>query len=381
MHPHRFILEPYKGKATRHHCPQCQKQRTFARYLDNETGEHVATNVGRCNREEQCSYHYTPKQYFEDNPTLSSENNIPQRQQHRPKPLAPPKPASTIPPDVFKGSLQGHSGNHFAAYLLSLFGTEMTNQLIGRYFIGSSKHWSGATVFYQIDNKGRIRAGKVMLYSPSTGKRVKEPYNHLTWVHSALKLPNYNLQQCFFGEHLLKAEPGKPVAIVESEKTAIIASVFIPQFVWLAAGSKDGLSLEKCQALQGRKVVLYPDLNAFDKWSQKAKELSGIASVTVSDLLERKASDTERAQGLDLADYLVRFSINELAKPASIQPEPKPLLTKEFYHYSYNELSGLIGYDNALQRVKQYQELSIQYGSCKGFIIHGCTLLTTYSNT
>lgn len=380
MHTHRFILEPYKGKATRHTCPVCGKQRTFARYLDSDTGGHVAANVGRCNREDNCGYHYTPKQYFEDNPN-QSESSTSQKLTYSPKPQQPPKPASFIPPEVFTGSLHGHSGNHFVTYLLSLFGTEITSQLISRYFIGNSKHWPGATVFYQIDTSGRVRAGKIMLYSPDTGKRVKEPYNHLTWVHSALKLPDYNLQQCFFGEHLLKADTTKPVAIVESEKTAIIASVYIPQFIWLAAGSKNGLSPDKCQALQGRKVVLYPDLNAFEKWSEKAKEFKSIAAFTISDLLERKATEAERAQGLDLADYLTRFSHRTFIKPASIKIEPKPQLTKEFYKYTFEELTELTGAAEALKRVEQYKALSEQFGSCQGFIIHRCQLLNSYSES
>jgi hypothetical protein len=76
---------------------------------------------------------------------------------------------------------------------------------------------------------------------------------------------------------------------VESEKTAIIASVYFPQFIWLAAGSKDGLNAHKCKVLQDRKVLFYPDLNAFDLWTNKAKELSHITTFSVSDLLERKA--------------------------------------------------------------------------------------------
>jgi len=39
--------------------------------------------------------------------------------------------------------------------------------------------------------------------------------------------------------------------------------------------------------------------------SNKAKELSSICEITVSNLLERNATETEKQQGLDLADYLV----------------------------------------------------------------------------
>ena len=146
-----------------------------------------------------------------------------------------------------------------------------------------------------------------MLYNPTTGKRIKQPYNHITWVHSALKQPNFQLKQCLFGEHLLKGN-NKPVAIVESEKTAIIASVYLPQFIWLAVGSLSNLNEKKCNVLKGRKIVLFPDLNAFDKWNCQAKTLKHITNFKLSNLLETIATNEEKRQGLDLADYLIRFN-------------------------------------------------------------------------
>lgn len=46
----------------------------------------------------------------------------------------------------------------------------------------------------------------------------------------------------------------KEVAIVESEKTAVIASIYLPQFTWLAFGNLTNLSFEKCKVIRGRKV-------------------------------------------------------------------------------------------------------------------------------
>jgi hypothetical protein len=309
MYQYRFILEPYKGKTSRYTCPDCKKHTTLVRYLDTETGEHLSPDVGKCNRESNCNYHYTPKQYFEANPDRSEQ---PRKQYSHRKAPPLPKPASLIPDTVFKASLQAYKRNHFATYLSLLFGPTLAGELISRYYIGTSKQWQGATVFYQIDTKGRVKAGKIMLYDADTGKRVKEPYNHLSWIHRSLRIPNYNLQQCLFGEHLLTKEPNKPIAIVESEKTAIIASVYLPVFIWLATGSKGGLSAGKCKVLRGRKVVLYPDLNAFDEWSKKAKELQSISTVCVSDLLELNTTDQERNAGLDLADYLIKLNAKGL---------------------------------------------------------------------
>ncbi len=307
------VLEPYRGRRTRHACPKCQSHNVFVRYISPYLGGYIADHVGRCNREINCGYHYTPKQYYKDNP--DSRQKI-RYQEQQPKPHMPAGPHSTIDFSVFKGSLNGYNSNRLTIYLNSLFGPKITSQLIERYFIGTSKLWSGATVFWQIDNIGRLRTGKIILYNPFNGKRCKDESKHPMWVHKMLKLPGFNLKQCFFGEHLLQKESSKPIGIVESEKTAIIASVYLPQFTWLATGGKGGLNAEKCLALYGRKVVLFPDLNAFDSWSKKAVELKGIADFKVSELLERKATKVERSEGLDLADYLIRFNYLTFADSA-----------------------------------------------------------------
>lgn len=307
MTNHRFILQPYKGMNTRFRCPACQaRDKTFTFYIDMQTGEHLHPTVGRCNRESKCGYHYTPKQYFQDNKTYCFSNNLKGNLNQVPVKLQP-KPISFISMDQLNASLKGYETNNFVRFLTNLFGSDVAGELVSQYFIGTSKHWNGATVFWQIDLKGKIRTAKIMLYNSLTGKRIKEPFNHITWVHKVIKQPEFELQQCLFGEHLLQ-DTTKTVAIVESEKTAIIASVYLPQFIWLAVGSLTNLNSHKCKVLAGRNVVLYPDLNAFDKWTKKTAELKPWISVVVSDLLEKKASLEEREKGLDIADFLIRFN-------------------------------------------------------------------------
>jgi hypothetical protein len=172
-----------------------------------------------------------------------------------------------------------------------------------------------------------------MLYSPTTGKRTKQPYDHIYWAHKALKQPEFELKQCLFGEHLL-ADTTKPVAIVESEKTAIISSVYLPQFIWVAVGSLTNLNADKCAILKGRNIILYPDLNGFEKWNSKAKELSNFATFEISNYLETIATEAERKQGLDIADYLIRFDYKTFA-----QPETKA--TAQEYEYQMEHLERL----------------------------------------
>jgi hypothetical protein len=206
-------------------------------------------------------------------------------------------------------SFRHYVDNNFARYLLELFGMAVAKELMKRYLIGTSDKWKGASIFWQLDGKENVRSGKIMLYDRHTGKRVKEPYNHIAWVY-ALKddhgrpvYPSFHLKQCFFGEHLLTLEPDKEVAIVESEKTAIIASAFMPRFIWLATGSKDGLNKDKCKVLQDRLVHLYPDLGAYDDWRMKGDKL--LRRFTISDVFERNATEEQKREGWDLADWLV----------------------------------------------------------------------------
>ncbi len=364
MNEHRYTLEPYKGMKTRYSCPSCQQHKVFALYIDTETGEHLNESVGRCNREINCGYNYTPKQYFEENNILFDKPQQ-QRQQRVIQPPQP-KPISFVSVEVFTASLQSHESNNFIKFLIELFGVEVTKALIEKYFIGTSKYWNGATVFWQIDKDFNIRTGKIMLNSPTTGKRVQEPFNHINWVHKALKLSDFELKQCLFGEHLLN-DNSKPIALCESEKTAIIASVYFPNDIWLATGGLKGLTAEKCKVLQGRTVILYPDLSkpkpnepsAFEQWSSKVKELSHIATFGISEYLELNASDEERKQGLDLADYLIKFDYKDFIEPEPPAPPAVEVEIKQPITLKVSESNDLK--ERVLDWSKEVEELEAYF--------------------
>jgi len=304
---YRYQLETGSKK---HRCPNCGK-RTFTGYVDTSTGEMMPEHLGRCDREQNCRYWSKPTRC--ENIAASSLTKTFTRSLRAGEfcsvALPPPKP-SLISSDMMAASVkQGHSST-FVRWLQQWFGYELAADAVKCYHIGASKHWNGANVFWQVDSSGRIRGGKVMLYD-TTGHRVKVPTSRVTWVHSVLKLKGYNLRQCYFGEHLLADRPSDPVAIVESEKTAIVASLHVPAFVWMATGGKNGCKWKTDstvnRVLKGRKVVLFPDLGAFADWLHLADRLREAgAQVRVNDLLEQHATEDERANGLDLADYLLR---------------------------------------------------------------------------
>ena len=295
MNIYRYSLAK-KGKNI---CPKCDKK-TFVLYNDNNTGKPLHSTIGKCDRADNCGYHYSPKQYFMDNHIyFDKEKHFPTHLKQTTKPQH-----SFINVDYFKKSLRGYEENNFVQWLVEVVGEKQTVEAIERYFIGTSKN--GGACFWQIDLQGKIRTGKIIVYGKD-GHRRKDIKPPVQWVHSILKLYGFILSQCLFGEHLLR-DITKTIAIVESEKTAIMASVYLPDMIWLACGGCGNLSLKLCKSLKGRKVILFPDAGKFDEWSNKAKMLSIICNVFVSSLIEEKATDEEREAGFDLADYLVRFS-------------------------------------------------------------------------
>jgi hypothetical protein len=320
---YRFSLEKYNGSKSRHTCPKCNTKNMFVRYKDNQTGAYLNEDVGRCNREDKCGYHYKPSDFFRDHPgyiITESIGSSTTKEHFNEKDCY-----CILPPQWINWSQDNFDNNYFIQYLRKIFDNKIVNALIETYHIGTSSHWPGAVIFWQVDINEYIRTGKIILYEPSSGKRIKQPFNHITWVHIVDKddiedpygrRNTFRLEQCFFGEHLLKLYPTTPVAIVESEKTAIIASIYYPKYIWLATGGKSNLSPKFCQVLKGRDVTLFPDLNAFDKWTEKAKELTYLANFTISDVLEKIATATERENGLDLADYLIRYNYKQFIQNA-----------------------------------------------------------------
>ena len=333
-------LQPYKGKTTRHTCPECGIKDSFTLYLDGDTHQPIHPMVGICNRAIKCGYHYPPKQYFLDNPTAIGTDAIHSVSNHQPHSVSNTLPSPhgegsgvrSLPIGTMPFSLVERSASYQSNFIRFLceFMTEDQMKHIGdNYALGATKNKE--VIFWQIDTKGRVRTGKIMQYNPETGRRIKHESGAIDWVHNKLKrsgaLPeDFNLQQCFFGEHLLKIYPDATVCIVESEKSALISAAVLTDCIWLATGGLNNLTVDKCEILRGRTVILYPDLNAYDKWIEIAARIRNSIEVdiSVSTLLEDIATPEAKAQGLDLADFLINQLKDKNSNGTSTSAEPKP---------------------------------------------------------
>ena len=319
-----YSLQTYKGMATRHVCPNCGDKRSFVYYVDEENIP-LHPSVGRCNHESSCGYHYTPKQYFQDHPecrtsNASSFDGQKRNAKHKSTPTEPLKPTAIgyVPIHyVEKSKSKQSSFFRFLSTLLDNYygrkSQEVLNRLLDEYRLGATR--DGAVIFWQIDKNGKVRTGKVMQYNPEDGHRIKaEQGASINWIHSILKkqkvLPeDWQLSQCLFGEHLLSLYSDKVVVLVESEKSAIIGSAIFPDYVWLATGGKSQMKDDKLRVLSGRTVLLFPDADGYDEWKQRAESMTYCKTI-VSDLIEKHATPKQKADHIDIADWIV-FQIQE----------------------------------------------------------------------
>ncbi|MEG1867272.1 MAG: DUF6371 domain-containing protein [Bacteroides sp.] len=313
-----YHLQKYAGMNTRHTCPQCEHKGEFTLYVDAQDRP-IAPEVGRCNRE-RCSYHLSPSEYFKQNPTGKPDYST--WKQPEPVKVVPVSylPSSLIRPDTHR------SENNLFRFMAKEFGKEAATLAFDTYHVGTSRHWRNtdglATSFPQVDELGQVRQIKVMAYNPATGKRMKKQDAAKLWIDreekyvpdtrsidkiwfagkSILKNQEANLQQTFFGCHLIK--DASRVGIVESEKSALICSILMPDITWIATGGCNGCKWTEStvfKPLVGKRIVLYPDSGMFAKWQEKAVILrSGRVDVTVSRVCEGLLDNT------DIADVLLR---------------------------------------------------------------------------
>ena len=298
---------PYLEKGSRTYiCPKCGEM-TLKRYI--QYGKYIHDTVGRCNRESSCMYHKPPREYWRENNIKPI--HIPFTPKQTPK-IQEVKAIGYVPMSYILDRAKTRNHN-LIYYMLDLFDWGTIKNETDMYFLGCTS--GNATMFPQIDEQGKCRTAKEQLYNKDTGKRIK---NSVNWLHAELKrwgeLPqDFNLQMCLFGLHLIRSSNniGKTVCICESEKSAVIAACCMPNRIWMAAGALRWLNVEKLRPLKGWDIILFPDTSTdgstFALWSKIANEANSQGlNVIVSDMLEKECTDEEKADGFDIADYLIR---------------------------------------------------------------------------
>jgi hypothetical protein len=369
---HRYILE--KG-SRKHCCPECGKK-TFVWYIDSQTGDYLPEAYGRCDREVKCSYHLNPykdgygKVEWQQERAGGATGLISPRLFRKvpPKPLPEVEPAF-IPKYVLQQTLQGYKQNTFLQNLLSRvpfpFDVKDVEKVTALYYLGTvcNGYRAGAITFPFIDRAGNVRAIQAKQFDETnhtTGTDFLHAILEKEYQKRAEPVPdwlqaykqNETKVSSLFGEHLLPKYTLNPVALVEAPKNALYGTLCFgfpeqpENLLWLAVYNLSSLTFEKCKALQGRDVYLFPDLSkdgtAYHLWSNKANEFTERMPGTrfiVSDLLENFASAELRQKGADIADVLTELDwkqVRELWQKATGEAKQPDDEKHEKYEASTN---------------------------------------------
>lgn len=204
---------------------------------------------------------------------------------------------------IHKFSLCGVE-NNLLKYICNTYGVEKCKSVEKVYYIGTCK--DGGTIFWNINEEGKVQKAKVSYYKPD-GKRTqyfKVPYKNEDGYYS-----------CLFGLHLINLDENKdkPIILVESEKTAIICTLHLPEYIWLAYGGINGLTKDKIKPLVGRKVILVPDIseNAVEIMKNKIHHLTKMGiDAKIWDMTNGKTDEQLKKEGwynCDLEDVFRVF--------------------------------------------------------------------------
>lgn len=224
-------------------------------------------------------------------------------------------------------------------YLATEFGENSAKAVLDLYLVGASKSIShiglNAVNFPYIDNQRRVIDCKIIHYNPINGKRDKTM--PITWAMNKLNKKRNPTEQlnrahlCYFGEHLIADNATADICIVESEKTALICAICYPQYIWLACGGKTYLNAEYCKKFKGRNVILYPDRDGVEEWTNKGRELGNMgirASVNTTikkNYPEFVNESTKEKCNADIADFIIAYLHGEIGRNSVQLSTPTPM--------------------------------------------------------
>jgi hypothetical protein len=336
---HRYRLA--SNKVQKIDCPFCRAKKHWQRYIDIETGEVLPENHGRCDNSDKCGKWITPKDtgYSKTiwNQEKSSDSEFSDKHKNNSQKEIRIEP-TFFNFETFLYTLDNdrYEQNVFVQNLIYKiqfpFQSNEVKKIIQLYKLGTivKGYRCGAITFPFIDIKGNVRAVQVKQFDEqnhTTGTdflhSIIIKYHNINNIQLPKWLELYSKQQkivsCLFGEHLLSQYKNNPIALVEAPKTAIYGALYFgfpesdKSLIWLAVYSKSSLTFDKIKVLEGRKVFVFPDLSkngdTYNEWQQKSKVFEKVLKNTrfiFSDLLEKYASDEERNNGLDIADFLIK---------------------------------------------------------------------------
>jgi len=300
-------------------------------------------------------------------------DDVPVNWTYTPRPAPPPLPTLHLPSAIMLKTLTTESAKKDNLITWITDGIRWDSVQRRRiiptlmdYHVGHGRN--GHTIFWQLDETGNIRTGKMMKYRKD-GHRDKTATWNFDWIHSTLErgVPQRDdhghimrdaqgdviydstvfrniydpdrqeARLTFFGMHLTQAAMYRhaTIKLVESEKTAVLMAIAYGNSasdLWMACGGLEMITRERLKPLidQGRRIILYPDRDGVDKWKAKMAAI-GYDRMSIDTDPVLKWWRPEDGPKADIADVVVRMLNN--AKPLTTiadvraqMPQAAPLI-------------------------------------------------------
>lgn len=302
-------------------CPKCNKK-TFVRYI-YDSGYYVGQNFGKCDRLNKCGFHNAPKitdldPYYIINTDLRnivlkklglSKKDLKNKQIEPLKNIEsieqPKTKTNLIDSNFYKQSIINFKNSNFYKGIRNHFkyvDSSKIDSVFKKYKIGAYKDF---VIFWRFKDSV-VGNGKIIKYDVENIKRT----SNIFWAHNVLRLDplKYEFEKILFGEHLI--DKYKTIFLVESEKSAVICSIFNDNenFEFIASGGVNNLNLTNIITLKDRckRLIIIPDSDLYTKWFKIANHLYDVGIIDIRKYLNK----SEIEAGFDIADLILYKNID-----------------------------------------------------------------------
>lgn len=305
-------------------CPFCSKHGKYSAYMNTQTGELAPVEYGMCS---SCRKFKTPPNNYIIGETISEVNDEIAYYE-----------ADKVNINLlhFYFTLTGTILNKFIEGLEIKFGIEQTKKVVDLYklqvfendgiifpYCYTDNHLCTAKIMFFDGNLHRIKEGAKafpkflhnLIYTNESGMHYD--FNRYDTDN---KIIPFKLKLCLFAHNQIINNKIKTICLVESEKTAVIMSIVMPEFIWVSSGGKTLIQSYKFLFFSGRKCLVFPDLSADDNvykyWSEKLTYYNRKYGYDFeildyySDFLNNNSERINYCKGLklDIADFVMDFN-------------------------------------------------------------------------